>query len=58
MGIPIVTMPADMINGRFTYGLYKKMGIMDLVAYNFEDYVKLANKCATNKLWRDETSKN
>ena len=28
MGIPIVTMPADMINGRFTYGLYKKMGIM------------------------------
>ena len=56
MGIPIVTMPADMINGRFTYGLYKKMGIMDLVAYNFEDYVKLANKCATNKLWRDEIS--
>ena len=54
MGIPIVTMPADMINGRFTYGLYKKMGIMDLVAYNFEDYVKLANKCATNKLWREE----
>ena len=56
MGIPIVTMPADMINGRFTYGLYKKMGIMDLVAYNFEDYVKLANKCAINKLWRNEIS--
>ena len=56
MGIPIVTMPADMINGRFTYGLYKKMGIMDLVAYNFEDYVKLANKCATNKIWREEIS--
>ena len=32
------------------------MGIMDLVAYNFEDYVKLANKCATNKLWRNEIS--
>ena len=56
MGIPIVTMPADMINGRFTYGLYKKMGIMDLVAYNFDDYVKLAIKCATNKPWRDEIS--
>ena len=53
MGIPIVTMPADMINGRFTYGLYKKMDIMDLVAYNFTDYVKLANKCATNKVWRN-----
>ena len=56
MGIPIVTMPAEMINGRFTYGLYKKMDVMDLVAYNFEDYVKLANKCATNKLWRNEIS--
>lgn len=56
MGIPIVTMPADMINGRFTYGLYKKMDIMDLVAYNFKDYVKLANKCATNKTWRNEIS--
>ena len=29
---------------------------MDLVAYNFEDYVKLSNKCATNKLWRNEIS--
>ena len=56
MGIPIVTMPADFINGRFTYGLYKKMGIMDLVAYNDEDYVKLANKCATDKTWRNEIS--
>ena len=56
MGIPIVTMPADMINGRFTYGLYKKMDIMDLVAHNFEDYVKLANKCAMDKSFRNEIS--
>ena len=56
MGIPIVTMPADFINGRFTYGLYKKMNIMDLVAYNMEDYVKLANKCAMDKTWRNNIS--
>ena len=29
---------------------------MDLVAYNDEDYVKLANKCATDKTWRNEIS--
>ena len=52
MGIPIVTMPANMINGRFTYGLYKKMDIMDLVAYDFDTYVTLANKCAMDKVWR------
>ena len=27
LGKPIITMPSDFINGRFTYGLYKKMGI-------------------------------
>ena len=56
MGIPIVTMPADFINGRFTYGLYKKMDILDLVAYNFQDYIKLANKCATDKSFRNNIS--
>ena len=56
MGIPIVTMPADFINGRFTYGLYKKMNILDLVAYNFDDYVKLANKCVTDKIFRSNIS--
>ena len=56
MGIPIVTRPADYINGRFTHGLYRKMGILDLVADNDDDYVKLANKCAMDKEWRKEIS--
>lgn len=56
MGIPIVTMPADYINGRFTHGLYKKMGILDLVANNNKEYVQLANKCATDKIFRKSIS--
>ena len=56
MGIPIVTMPADYINGRFTHGLYQKMGVLDLVANNNEEYVTLANKCATDKIFRKSIS--
>ena len=52
MGIPIITMPADFINGRFTYGFYKKMNILDLVAHDFNEYVELAYKCANDKTWR------
>ena len=56
MGIPIVTMPANFINGRFTHGLYRKMNILDLVANNNEEYVSLAVKCATDKTFRKQIS--
>jgi len=56
MGIPIVTYPSNMINGRFTYGLYKKMEIMDLVVDNYDDYVKMVNKCGMDKSYRTEIS--
>ena len=52
MGIPIVTMPSDHINGRFTHGLYQKMGITEMVASNIKEYVNIANKCAMDKVWR------
>jgi len=56
MGIPIVTKPAQCINGRFTHGLYKKMNILDLVANTNEEYVNLANKCAMDKNFRKSIS--
>lgn len=56
MGIPIVTFPARLINGRFTYGLYKKMGIMDLVANSNEEYIELAIKVANNAEFRKTIS--
>jgi predicted O-linked N-acetylglucosamine transferase (SPINDLY family) len=56
MGIPIITYPAKLINGRFTYGLYKKMQILDLIVDNDEDYVKMAIKCGTDKEYRKNIS--
>jgi len=57
LGTPVVTLPSNFISGRFSYGFYQKMGIMDLVASNFDNYVELAIKCANNKEWRNTLSK-
>lgn len=58
---PVVTLPSKFINGRFTYGFYKKMGIMDCICYSVKDYIQLALKLGTdrdfNKMIRTKISK-
>lgn len=58
--VPVVTFPGNYINGRFTLGFYKKMGVMDCVVWNKCDYITLAHKLATdfsyNKLIRSKIS--
>jgi predicted O-linked N-acetylglucosamine transferase (SPINDLY family)/GT2 family glycosyltransferase len=46
---PIVTLPSKMINGRFTYGFYKKMEMDDLIAKDLNDYVQLALRLTSDK---------
>ena len=46
---PVITLPSNFINGRFTYGFYKKMRINDCIVYNFDDYVSLALKLTSDK---------
>jgi predicted O-linked N-acetylglucosamine transferase (SPINDLY family) len=52
LDIPVVTMPTKYLNGRFTFGMYKKMGFIDMVADSPQSYIKLAVKTATDKTWR------
>jgi len=56
LGKPIVTQPGKLINGRFTLGFYKKMEINDCIVYNKNDYIKLAVKLGTNKIFNQEIS--
>jgi len=51
--VPVVTMPTKYLNGRFTFGMYKKMGFIDLVADSPQTYIKLAVRCATDRKWRE-----
>lgn len=56
VGKPIVTLPTRFLSGRFTLGFYKKMGILDLVATDFDDYVDKAVRLGKDKAFRKEIS--
>jgi predicted O-linked N-acetylglucosamine transferase (SPINDLY family) len=51
LGLPVVTLPAPFVRGRFTYGLYRKMGINDLIAADAQDYVAKALRLAADRDW-------
>lgn len=49
VGTPIVTLPSQMLRGRFAYKLYQAMGYLDCVAKDKADYVRIAVELAMNK---------
>lgn len=53
-GTPIVTLPGEHMCGRFTYGCYKRMGVLDCVAKDQEDYIRIAVRLGTDKIYRDK----
>lgn len=53
-GTPLVTLPGAYVRGRPTYGCYRKMGILDCVARDPDDYVELAVRIATTPALRED----
>ena len=41
---------------RFTYAYYKKMGVMDLVCKDSEQYIQRAVRLANDKDWKKQIS--
>lgn len=56
MGVPIVTLPGELHRSRHTYGMYRAMEIMDLVAESVEDYVAKAVAVASDPAFRSRVS--
>ncbi len=52
LALPIVTLPGDFMRGRMTYGFYRRMGHLDLVASDPAHYVDLAVRLANDPTWR------
>ncbi|WP_193188291.1 O-linked N-acetylglucosamine transferase family protein [Nisaea sediminum] len=52
LGIPPVTLPADYVRGRMTIGWLKAIDVMELVAKDHADYVRIALACGTDPEWR------
>jgi predicted O-linked N-acetylglucosamine transferase (SPINDLY family) len=49
-GLPVVSMPTNKINGRFTYGFYKKINLeKDYCVNTVEEYIEKAVSIATSK---------
>jgi protein O-GlcNAc transferase len=42
MGTPVVTLPSGMLRGRLAYKMYQTIGLMDFVAKDAADYVRVA----------------
>ena len=49
LDIPIITQPSNMINGRFTYGFYNRMGFTDLIVNSREEYISLSKRLVNDK---------
>ena len=56
LGVPIVTLPADIPFGRWTAAIYDYIGVSGLVAEDQEDYIDIAIKLASDKTWRNQKS--
>jgi predicted O-linked N-acetylglucosamine transferase (SPINDLY family) len=54
LGVPIVTLPGPFMRGRVTSACYQRLGILDCVARDPDDYVRIALRLATERAWREE----
>ena len=54
LGKVIVTQPSLMINGRFTTGFYKKMGLDEYICNTKEEYINFAIKLGNDNEYRKE----
>jgi len=49
VGTPIVTLPTKLQRGRHTQAMYRKMGIVDCIAEDPEDYIRIAVRLGTDR---------
>lgn len=56
LGVPIVTLPADIPFGRWTAAIYEYIGVSDLTARDIDDYIRIAMRLAIDKDWRLQKS--
>jgi predicted O-linked N-acetylglucosamine transferase (SPINDLY family) len=55
-GVPVVTLPGPLPRGRYTYALYRAIGIDDCIATSVADYVERALRLGTDRAARARLS--
>jgi len=56
-GVPVVTVPGELLVQRYTSGLYRLMGIDSLIATDIEEYATIAVRLGTEPDYRQSMSK-
>ena len=56
--LPVVTMPGEFMRGRHSYGCLRRIGVMDTVAQNVEDYIDIALRLGLDEKWREDIRMN
>ncbi len=51
-GVPIVSLPSQILRGRLTAGLYQRMGLSDCIVHSVEEYLDLAVRLGTDRTYR------
>lgn len=52
LGVPMVTLPAEMPFGKWTATIYQHIGVSGLTATSEEDYLQIALRLANDPAWR------
>ncbi len=52
LGVPVVTLPSNMLRGRLAFKMYQTMNMPDCIATTPDHYVKLATRLATDRAHR------
>lgn len=53
-GLPIVTLPGEMMRARHTLGSLRRIGLTPTIAESFDDYVRIAVRLGRDRPWREE----
>jgi protein O-GlcNAc transferase len=53
VGVPFITLPSPFLRGRAGIAVYEKMGILEPIAADFDDFVAKAVRLANDKPWHD-----
>jgi hypothetical protein len=56
LGVPIVTLPAEIPFGRWTAAIYEYIGVTGLTALDMDEYIGIALRLAHDKAWRLQKS--
>jgi predicted O-linked N-acetylglucosamine transferase (SPINDLY family) len=54
MGLPVVTLPGDLMRKRHSFAMLKMMGLTETVAATLEDYVEIAVRLGLDEAWRGQ----